>query len=209
MKGPLNNQIISLIPILLATIISSPELQWSRSSPALVDALPIRSDTVVTDLLSDLFRQTIYTRIENLLLDPGRKSQEKQKIIDSAVDNYHKQKMIMPEDQEAPSTLADLTGFWIHGPDEIVPNDKQEIEIEGPVLLASIQGDFESTSNENTEAFELVTKEQDIIEDSTTPLDDNYHTESYHLEDLFDGKTPVQTNKHDSKNVSQNLQDSS
>ena len=43
-------------------------------------------------------------------LDPGRKSQEKQKIIDSAVDNYHKQKMIMPEDQEAPSTLADLTG---------------------------------------------------------------------------------------------------
>jgi len=209
MKGPLNNQIISLIPILLATIISSPELQWSRSSPALVDALPIRSDTVVTDLLSDLFRQTIYTRIENLLLDPGRKSQEKQKIIDSAVDNYHKQKMIMPEDQEAPSTLADLTGFWIHGPDEIVPDDKQEIEIEGPVLLASIQGDFESTSNENTEAFELVTKEQDIIEDSTTPLDDNYHTESYHLEDLFDGKTPVQTNKHDSKNVSQNLQDSS
>ena len=110
MKGPLNNQIISLIPILLATIISSPELQWSRSSPALVDALPIRSETVVTDLLSDLFRQTIYTRIENLLLDPGRKSQEKQKIIDSAVDNYHKQKMIMPEDQEAPSTLADLTG---------------------------------------------------------------------------------------------------
>ena len=110
MKGPLNNQIISLIPILLATIISSPELQWSRSSPALVDALPIRSDTVVTDLLTDLFRQTIYTRIENLLLDPGRKSQEKQKIIDSAVDNYHKQKMIMPEDQEAPSTLADLTG---------------------------------------------------------------------------------------------------
>jgi len=180
-----------------------------QSSPALVDALPIRSETVVTDLLSDLFRQTIYTRIENLLLDPGRKSQEKQKIIDSAVDNYHKQKMIMPEDQEAPSTLADLTGFWIHGPDEIVPNDKEEIEIEGPVLLASIQGDFESTSNENTEAFELVTKEQDIIEDSTTPLDDNYHTESYHLEDLFDGKTPVQTNKHDSKNVSQNLQDSS
>ena len=110
MKGPLNNQIISLIPILLATIISSPELQWSKNSPALVDALPIRSDTVVTDLLSDLFRQTIYTRIENLLLDPGRKSQEKQKIIDSAVDNYHKQKMIMPEDQEAPSTLADLTG---------------------------------------------------------------------------------------------------
>ena len=91
-----------------------------------------------------------------------------------------------------------------------MPNDKQEIEIEGPVLLASIQGDFESSSNENTEAFELVTKEQDTIEDSTTPLDDNYHTESYHLEDLFDGKTPVQTNKHDSKNVkSQTLQDSS
>ena len=55
-----------------------------------------------------------------------------------------------------------------------------------------------SESNDNTEAFELVTKDVENIEDSTTPIDDNYHTESYHLEDLFDGKTvhtQDQTNK--------------
>jgi hypothetical protein len=47
----------------------------------------------VNDLLNAIFRQTIYTRIESLLLDPGRKSEEKQKIVDSAVWNYHRQKM--------------------------------------------------------------------------------------------------------------------
>ena len=76
----------------------------------LVEARPVRSDTVVTDLLSTLFRQTIYNRIENLLLDPGKKSSEKQRIIDSAVDNYHKQKMILPTDQNSPAPSADLTG---------------------------------------------------------------------------------------------------
>ena len=99
--------------ILFITTIGSPVVQWSKSSSpgGLVEAMPIRSDTVVTDLLSALFKQTIYNRIENLLLDPGRKSTEKQKIIDSAVDNYHKQKMVLPTDnEEVPTTLADLTG---------------------------------------------------------------------------------------------------
>ena len=107
-----SNQIY-FIMILFVTTIGSPVVQWSSSnSPkGLVEALAIRSDTVVTDLLSALFKQTIYNRIENLLLDPGRKSTEKQKIIDSAVDNYHKQKMVLPTDyEEVPTTLADLTG---------------------------------------------------------------------------------------------------
>jgi hypothetical protein len=47
----------------------------------------------VSELLNAIFRQTIYTRIESLLLDPGKRSDEKQKIVDSAVDNYHRQKM--------------------------------------------------------------------------------------------------------------------
>ena len=58
------------------------------------------SSQVVTELLTTLFRQTIYHRIENLLLDPGRKSTEKQKLIESAVDNYHRQKMILPQISE-------------------------------------------------------------------------------------------------------------
>ena len=85
------------------------------------DAKPIKSEgTVVTELLSSLFRQTIYQRIENLLLDPGKKSTAKQQIIESAVDNYHKQKMVMPDndnsfvqDNTSPmdrSDLIDMTG---------------------------------------------------------------------------------------------------
>ena len=57
-------------------------------------------------------RQTIYHRIENLLLDPGKKSTEKQQIIDSAVDNYHRQKMILPETDDGTThyDITDLTG---------------------------------------------------------------------------------------------------
>ena len=76
-----------------------------------VSAMPLHSDPVVSDLLTSLFRQTIYNRIENLLLDPGKKSTEKQKIIDSAVDNYHQQKMILPNEEEITYLdLTDLTG---------------------------------------------------------------------------------------------------
>jgi hypothetical protein len=47
----------------------------------------------VSELLNAIFRQTIYSRIESLLLDPGKRSDEKQKIVDDAVSNYHRQKM--------------------------------------------------------------------------------------------------------------------
>ena len=84
-------------------------------------AKPIKSPNseVVTELLTTLFRQTIYHRIENLLLDPGRKSTEKQELIESAVDNYHRQKMILPvsdnqgndePQQELTTDLTNLTG---------------------------------------------------------------------------------------------------
>ena len=50
----------------------------------------------VGDLLTSLFRQTIYNRIENLLLDPGRPTLVKRRIIDSAVRNYHNQQYSAP-----------------------------------------------------------------------------------------------------------------
>lgn len=56
----------------------------------------LQPSSTVGDLLASLFRQTIYNRIENLLLDPGRPSLEKQKIIDSAVQNYHNQQYSAP-----------------------------------------------------------------------------------------------------------------
>ncbi len=56
------------------------------------------TESPVSDLLSAIFRQTIYSRIESLLLDPGKKSDEKQKIVDSAVSNYHRQKMFDGDD---------------------------------------------------------------------------------------------------------------
>ena len=73
-------------------------------------AKPIHHEPVVSDLLSSLFRQTIYHRIENLLLDPGKKSTEKQKIIDTAVENYHQQKINLPTEQEENVDLTNLTG---------------------------------------------------------------------------------------------------
>ena len=91
-----------------------------------VQAKPIGQQSnseMVTDLLTTLFRQTIYHRIENLLLDPGRKSNEKQRIIESAVDNYHRQKMVMPiskseelkssetTESEITTDLTNLTGM--------------------------------------------------------------------------------------------------
>ena len=64
-------------------------------SPAVVET----TVSPVSDLLNAIFRQTIYTRIESLLLDPGKRSEEKQKIVDSAVDNYHRQKMFGSADE--------------------------------------------------------------------------------------------------------------
>ena len=61
------------------------------SSPTILQV-----SSTVSDLLTSLFRQTIYNRIENLLLDPGQPSVEKRNIIDSAVQNYHKQKYSAP-----------------------------------------------------------------------------------------------------------------
>ena len=64
-------------------------------SPAVVET----TVSPVSELLNAIFRQTIYTRIESLLLDPGKRSEEKQKIVDSAVDNYHRQKMFGSADE--------------------------------------------------------------------------------------------------------------
>lgn len=44
-------------------------------------------------LLAKLLQQTLYSRMENLLLDPGRKSVEKRRIVESAVENYQNQDM--------------------------------------------------------------------------------------------------------------------
>ena len=65
-------------------------------SPASSSISSYQQSSSVGDLLTSLFRQTIYNRIENLLLDPGRPSLVKRKIIDSAVRNYHNQQYTAP-----------------------------------------------------------------------------------------------------------------
>ena len=65
-------------------------------SPASSSISSLQQSSSVGDLLTSLFRQTIYNRIENLLLDPGRPSLVKRKIIDSAVRNYHNQQYTAP-----------------------------------------------------------------------------------------------------------------
>jgi len=69
-----------------------------RSIETTAAATTTTTESPVSDLLSAIFRQTIYSRIESLLLDPGKKSDEKQKIVDSAVSNYHRQKMFDGDD---------------------------------------------------------------------------------------------------------------
>ena len=64
-------------------------------------------ENVVGDLLASLFRQTIYNRMENLLLDPGKMSDEKGKIVESAVQNYHRQ-IYQPPAQDG-SVVADIS----------------------------------------------------------------------------------------------------
>ena len=81
--------ILSTIDTVESTSASSTAVTFSRTA----DTRTSTTVSPVSELLNAIFRQTIYTRIESLLLDPGRKSEEKQKIVDSAVSNYHRQKM--------------------------------------------------------------------------------------------------------------------
>jgi len=73
----------------------------SRSVETTAVTTTTTTESPVSDLLSAIFRQTIYTRIESLLLDPGKRSDEKQKIVDSAVSNYHRQKMFGTDDDDS------------------------------------------------------------------------------------------------------------
>ncbi len=83
-----------LITVLTVSGIFAMPIEQTET-PTVMSSADSVDNHVVTDLLADLFRQTIYNRIENLLLDPGRKSTEKRRIIQSAVENYHQQKMIV------------------------------------------------------------------------------------------------------------------
>ena len=73
-------------------------------------------------LLTTWFRRTILDRIENLLLDPGKGNAEiKNRILKSALTNYHSQKMVIiksdSNDQQQPqydvSNLSGITKFVI------------------------------------------------------------------------------------------------
>ena len=80
-----------------AAAITSPPSSTPTTDPTMIETTP----SAVSELLAAIFCQTIYTRIESLLLDPGKRSEEKQKIVDSAVSNYHRQKMFDDDDNDA------------------------------------------------------------------------------------------------------------
>ena len=75
------------------TTTSGETTQGGDAGPTPTGTTTTTTVSPVSELLNAIFRQTIYTRIESLLLDPGKKSDEKQKIVDAAVSNYHRQKM--------------------------------------------------------------------------------------------------------------------
>ena len=81
---------------------------WTAMAVHNVQGRPVEGDSnVVGDLLASLFRQTIYNRMENLLLDPGKMSDEKGKIVESAVQNYHRQ-VYQPPTKDGP-VLAEIS----------------------------------------------------------------------------------------------------
>ena len=81
---------------------------WTAMAVPNVQGRPVEGDNnVVGDLLASLFRQTIYNRMENLLLDPGKMSDEKGKIVESAVQNYHRQ-VYQPPTKDGP-VLAEIS----------------------------------------------------------------------------------------------------
>ena len=90
----INSGISSAMPFKPVQMFSSSNSE--ERSPVATSLTSIQPSSTVGDLLTSLFRQTIYNRIENLLLDPGRPSLEKQSIVDSAVQNYHNQQYSAP-----------------------------------------------------------------------------------------------------------------
>ena len=89
-----NSGISSAMPFKPVQIYSASNSE--ERTPIETSVTSIQPSSTVGDLLTSLFRQTIYNRIENLLLDPGRHSLEKQNIVDSAVQNYHDQQYSAP-----------------------------------------------------------------------------------------------------------------
>jgi len=150
---------------------------------------------VVGDLLASLFRQTIYNRMENLLLDPGKKSDEKDKIIESAVQNYHRQvfqpassassSSTQDDDQESSESLdenvavdiSNFAGFWIRAP----------APVEGPTVLASTQFQSATTTTMTSSAAD-----DDVITKADNPQQPtNYVSEAYDISDLFSNERPA------------------
>ena len=104
----------------------------------------IQASRSVGDLLASLFKQTIYNRIENLLLDPGQPSPEKQKIIDSAVHNYHNQKYLAPLHSE--NEKVQLKPFSSPTSSETTVSNKKTSK---KVARSSAEGEILSSSDDN------------------------------------------------------------
>eukprot|EP00095_Tigriopus_kingsejongensis_P012707 maker-scaffold22_size673200-snap-gene-5.48 protein:Tk12707 transcript:maker-scaffold22_size673200-snap-gene-5.48-mRNA-1 annotation:"hypothetical protein" len=116
---------------------------------------------VVNSLLSSLLKETLYRRMENLLLDPGRSARnsvEKQKIVESAVENYQHQDMSLADDPTLPPAhFSRLAGYWIR-------------ETPEPSLLPS-KGVVDLSRLED--------------EETSTDTFVDYKTEVYSITDLF------------------------
>ena len=84
MSSALKMTLTLTLTLLLASSVVAKPLRDSNPEP---------STGVVSQLLSTLLHQTLYSRMESLLLDPGRKSREDSRIVDSAVENYRQQVM--------------------------------------------------------------------------------------------------------------------
>ena len=74
-----------------------------------------------------------------------------------------------------------FSGFWIRG--QI--GEAQEVEIEGPLLLASRQEGVTNSQEEPKQTKEIILEPIEEQTSTTMLNSSDYQTESYQLEDLF------------------------
>ncbi len=147
------------------------------------DAVSVPFGGIVNSLLANLLRQTLYSRMENLLLDPGKKSVEKRRIVESAVENYENQAMATTlkkktnNEEESKEEISHeefkkLAGYWIR-------------ETPEPTMMASSSSKKPFSSS--TSPLEVLSS--DVEEESE---DVNFQTEKYQITDLFTSTTTTQ-----------------
>lgn len=94
-------EVLLLFSLLVDTCLAAPTKGVEEASS--------ESSSAVSSLLSSVLSETLYNRMEHLLLDPGRRNGVKSKMVEVAVENYKRQ--ALPVDSHRyPKDFENLAG---------------------------------------------------------------------------------------------------